>query len=119
MTGWDPCLVSMFAIGCDGGTNAISGVVPSVTRKLYDAAMAGRNEEARRIQFLVCRLFDVLLYSATMDDADTFNAPWTVAFPFDRESDYLQFEFACHEGNYAVPGALSGARALEARAVAR
>ena len=52
---------------------------------------------------------DVLLYSATMDDADTFTAPWTVAFPFNRESDYLQFEFACHKGNYAVPGALSGA----------
>ncbi len=58
---------------------------------------------------------DLLLYSATMDDADTFTAPWTVAFPFDRGGDYLQFEFACHEGNYAVPTALRGARAEEAR----
>ena len=69
LTGWDPCLVSMFAIGCDGGTNAISGVVPSVTRKLYDLAMAGQMEEARRIQYLICRLFDVLLYSADFPEA--------------------------------------------------
>ncbi len=69
LTGWDPCLVSMFAIGCDGGTNAVSGVVPSVTRKLYDAAMAGRNEEALRIQFQICRLLDVLLYSADFPEA--------------------------------------------------
>jgi len=69
MTGWDPCLVSMFAIGCDGGTNAVSGVAPRVTRKLYDSVMEGRIEEARRIQFLVCRLFDVLLYSADFPEA--------------------------------------------------
>ena len=69
LTGWDPCLVSMFAIGCDGGTNAISGVVPKITRKLYDLAMAGRTAEACRIQYLVCRLFDVLLYSADFPEA--------------------------------------------------
>jgi 4-hydroxy-tetrahydrodipicolinate synthase len=59
----------MFAIGCDGGTNAISGVVPSITRKLYDSVMAGQIEEARRLQYLVCRLFDVLLYSADFPEA--------------------------------------------------
>lgn len=69
LTGWDPCLVSMFAIGCDGGTNAISGVVPRVTRKLFDLAMAGRVEEARKIQYQVCRLFDILLYSADFPEA--------------------------------------------------
>ena len=58
---------------------------------------------------------DMLRYSVTMDDADTYTASWTVAFPFDRDNDYLQFEFACHEGNYAVPNALGGARAEEAR----
>ena len=58
---------------------------------------------------------DLLFYSVTIDDENTYAQPWTVAFPFDRESDYLQFEFACHEGNYAVPTALRGGRAQEAR----
>jgi dihydrodipicolinate synthase/N-acetylneuraminate lyase len=26
----------MLLIGCDGGTNATSGVVPEITRRLYD-----------------------------------------------------------------------------------
>ena len=56
---------------------------------------------------------DLLAYSVTIDDENTYTEPWTVAFPFDRESDYLQFEFACHEGNYAVPTALRGGRAQE------
>ena len=41
--------------------------------------------------------------------------PWTVAFPFKRDNEYQQFEYACHEGNYAVPNSLSGERAQEPR----
>ncbi len=57
---------------------------------------------------------DMLRYSIKMDDAETYTAPWTAAFPFNRDDDYLQFEYACHEGNYSVPNALGGARAEEA-----
>ena len=51
-----------------------------------------------------------------MDDAETYTAPWTAAFPFNRDDEYLQFEYACHEGNYSVPNALGGARMEEAAA---
>ena len=34
LTGWDAALMPMLLIGCDGGTNATSGVVPEITRKL-------------------------------------------------------------------------------------
>ena len=54
---------------------------------------------------------DTLEYSLHVDDPDTYTAPWTAAFPLKRVSDYDQFEYACHEGNYSVPNALSGARA--------
>ena len=33
LTGWDAALMPMLLIGCDGGTNATSGVVPEITRK--------------------------------------------------------------------------------------
>ena len=39
LTGWEAALWPMLLIGCDGGTNATSGVVPEVTRKLYDLTM--------------------------------------------------------------------------------
>ncbi len=64
MTGWDPVLMPMLLIGCDGGTNASSGIAPELTRKLYDLTTSGRLDEARGVQYVVRRLFDAMLYSA-------------------------------------------------------
>ena len=55
---------------------------------------------------------DMLLYEYTVDDPDTFTEPFTVAVPMQRSSDLL-YEYACHEGNYGMGNALSGARASE------
>jgi 4-hydroxy-tetrahydrodipicolinate synthase len=63
MTGWDAVLMPMLLIGCDGGTNATSGVVPEVTRKLYDLTRAGRIDEARDVQFKLVNLFDAMIFS--------------------------------------------------------
>lgn len=57
---------------------------------------------------------NTLLYQATMDDPATFTRPWTVQVEFKRSSQ--QFEYACHEGNYAMANMLSGSRADEKRA---
>jgi dihydrodipicolinate synthase/N-acetylneuraminate lyase len=64
MTGWEAVLVPMLLIGCDGGTNATSGVVPELTRKLYDLVRAGQLDEAMRLQFRLLELFDTMVYSA-------------------------------------------------------
>lgn len=64
LTGWDAALMPLLLIGCDGGTNATSGVVPEVTRKLYDLTMAGRLDEARKVQYDLVSLFDTMIYSA-------------------------------------------------------
>ena len=64
LTGWDAALMPMILVGCDGGTNASSGVVPEITRKLYDLTVANRLEEARDLQYRLLTLFDAMLYSA-------------------------------------------------------
>ncbi len=56
---------------------------------------------------------ETLNYELTVDDQETYTAPWTVAFPYKKDEAYQQFEYACHEGNWAVPNSLSGARAEE------
>lgn len=61
LTGWDPVLMPMLLVGCDGGTNASSGIVPELTRQLYDLTRAGRLDQARRLQTAVLRLFDAML----------------------------------------------------------
>lgn len=64
LTGWDSVLMPMLLLGCDGGTNASSGVVPELTRQLYEAAKAGRVDQACTLQYKLRRLFDAMLYSA-------------------------------------------------------
>lgn len=64
LTGWDAALMPMLLIGCDGGTNATSGVVPELTRRLYDLTRAARLDEARQLQYRLLTLFDAMLYSA-------------------------------------------------------
>src|SRR5437868_4763189 len=46
-TGWDAALMPLLLVGCDGGTNASSGVVPEITRKLFDRTTAGTIDAAR------------------------------------------------------------------------
>jgi hypothetical protein len=58
---------------------------------------------------------DTLLYEFTVDDPATWTRPWTAAIPMTRSSDRM-YEYACHEGNYAMPAMLAGARAEEAGA---
>jgi 4-hydroxy-tetrahydrodipicolinate synthase len=64
LTGWDAALMPMLLVGCDGGTNATSGVVPEIMRKLYDLTIAHKLEEALDLQYRVLRLFDAMLYSS-------------------------------------------------------
>ncbi len=56
-----------------------------------------------------------LHYEVEVDDPRTWTRPWTVAFPFERDPDYLLFEYACHEANYALANILSAVRAAERR----
>jgi len=58
-------------------------------------------------------------YEATIDDPKTYTAPFKVAFPLTQEPGYQNFEYACHEGNYAMFDSLSGARADEKKAAAK
>jgi hypothetical protein len=57
---------------------------------------------------------DTLLYEFTVDDPSSFVKPWSAALPMRRTSDRI-FEYACHEGNYALTGILQGARYSEQR----
>ena len=55
---------------------------------------------------------DTLLYEFTIDDPGTWTAPWTAQIPM-RWNPLPLFEYACHEGNYAMPNILGGARLEE------
>lgn len=56
-------------------------------------------------------------YQFTMVDPAVYSQPWTAELAFRQrpEVDVL-YEFACHEGNYALGGILAGARRAESDA---
>lgn len=64
LTGWEAVLVPMLIMGADGGTNATSGIVPELTRSLFELTTARRIDEAVRLQLRLIELFDTMLYSA-------------------------------------------------------
>jgi hypothetical protein len=55
---------------------------------------------------------DEIVYRFTMEDPETFVAPFTGELPFKR-IDEMIYEYACHEGNYAMTNILSGERSKE------
>ena len=55
---------------------------------------------------------DRIKYEFSMDDPDTYSDVWRGEMPL-RKSDSAIYEYACHEGNYAMPGILAGARLQE------
>ncbi|MBI1340945.1 hypothetical protein GC169_12160 [bacterium] len=56
-----------------------------------------------------------IFYTFTVEDPTIYTRPWTAELSF-YDSDEDVFEYACHEGNYAMPGILGGARIQEAAA---
>jgi hypothetical protein len=58
---------------------------------------------------------DKLEWSVTVDDAGTWTRPWTFSMPLTMNDREPVLEFACHEGNYAVPNILSAARSSDSR----
>ena len=54
-----------------------------------------------------------LKYEVTVSDPATYTRPYTAVLYWKAEQTDKIYEFACHEGNEAMSGTLSGYRALE------
>ena len=55
---------------------------------------------------------NTISYRFTVIDPDTWSAPWSADIPFKATNERM-FEYACHEGNYALANILRGARVEE------
>lgn len=76
------------------------------------ARFQGATEDLRVTERYTRLDADTLEQTVTMHDPNTWTEPWTVRLLLERTEDPI-FEYACHEGNYAMPGILGGARAEE------
>ena len=64
MTGWDAVLVPMLMAGCQGGVHATSGIVPEITRTIYDLTKKSLFDEALSLQKQLLELFDTTFSAA-------------------------------------------------------
>ena len=64
MTGWDAALVPMLMAGCQGGVHATSGIVPEITRSIYDLTTQKKFDEAFVLQKPLLKLFDSMFDAA-------------------------------------------------------
>jgi hypothetical protein len=57
---------------------------------------------------------DKIEWSVTLDDPNTWTRPWTFGMQLTQDPEQQLFEYACHEGNYAMRNILSAGRAEDA-----
>ena len=72
----------------------------------------GSRENLRLVERFTRISPDTLEHEITIEDDTTWTSPWTVRLLL-KESEDPIFEYACHEGNYAMMGILAAARAEE------
>jgi hypothetical protein len=79
----------------------------------------GSSEKLRLVERFTPIAPHTVEWSVTFDDPATWVRPWTFAMNLTQVDEAQQpFEYACHEGNYAMRNLLSVARAEEAAAAA-
>jgi hypothetical protein len=101
----------------EGDTLVVETTNQRTNRHFYGVQMLNSvmSEEFRVVERFTRTAPDQVRYQATVDDAAVFTSPWTVEIYMHPQPGPL-VEFACHEGNYGLPGLLSAARADERRA---
>ena len=75
----------------------------------------GSSEDLHVIERFTRTGEQTLLYRFTVEDAATWDRPWTGEFSWPATDQHI-YEYACHEANYALGGILSGARLREKEA---
>ena len=71
-----------------------------------------RPSEDLKVTERFTRTAEGILYEFTVDDPTTYSEPWGGEIPFRPLNDRV-YEYACHEGNYALSNILSGERYQE------
>ncbi|HYG28272.1 MAG TPA: hypothetical protein VD906_15380, partial [Caulobacteraceae bacterium] len=81
----------------------------------YVSSMTGGfsySPKAKLVERFTRTAKDEILYEFTVEDPINFKSAWRGEMPF-RPAKGPIYEYACHEGNYSLANALTGARAEE------
>jgi hypothetical protein len=77
-----------------------------------ETSLQGSTADTRLVERFTRMDADTIKYEFTVSDPNAYIRPWSAVIPLSRIPGPV-FEYACHEGNYALPNILAGARAKE------
>jgi hypothetical protein len=80
-----------------------------------DQGFRGASEDRKVTERLTRVSPTQIVYSFTIDDPSSWETTWSGELAFNAANANI-YEYACHEGNYALPGILAGAREEERQA---
>src|SRR5436190_2785278 len=101
------------AVGKWDGNTFVVETTNFIDRTNYEwASIFTRPSETLRLTERYTRTGPTTMdYRITVEDPTTFERPWTAQIPITRLPDETQiYEYACHEGNYAMTNLLAGGR---------
>jgi hypothetical protein len=87
-------------------------LVVDTTNFRRETSLPGSSSNTHLIERFTRTDANTLLYEFTVDDPTMWTRPWTAVVPMTKSDDPI-YEYACHEGNYAMSGILAGARAAD------
>jgi hypothetical protein len=87
-------------------------LVVETTNFRRETSLQGSTADTRLVERFTRIDADTIKYEFTVSDPNSYIRPWSAMMPLSRIAGPL-FEYACHEGNYALPNILAGARAKE------
>ena len=87
-------------------------LVVDTTNFRRETSLPGSSANTHLIERFTRTDANTLLYEFTVDDRTMWTRPWTAVVPMTKSDDPI-YEYACHEGNYAMSGILAGARAAD------
>jgi hypothetical protein len=87
-------------------------LVVDTTNFRRETSLPGSSANTHLIERFTRTDANTLLYEFTVDDPTMWTRPWTAVVPMTKSDDPI-YEYACHEGNYAMSGILAGARAAD------
>jgi len=87
-------------------------LVVDTTNFRVDNAYRGASESLHVVERFQRVDASTILYRATVEDPNTWTRPFTLEYPFNATPGPI-YEYACHEGNYAMEDILGGARRME------
>ena len=77
-----------------------------------ETSLPGSTADTKVIERFTRMDGNTLKYEFTVSDPHSYTQPWSAMLPLSKIPGPI-FEYGCHEGNYALPNILAGARAQE------